>query len=139
MSRTIHAKSVSSASGNSPKVLYSFKVTLYRPHRCCGSAPRIDGQAIYRFDDMRLALFRSNVEPNVFGFTADPTGCNLPEEFGPWQKAAEGTSAETYAGNSLEGLALSDPVIRAIEHDGFYLARSGVMVTRAKEPGPTSS
>jgi hypothetical protein len=77
---------------------------------------------------MKLSLFRSTVEQNVFGFTADPTGCNLPEEFGPWQKAGEGTSAHTYAENSLDGLALSDPVIRAVERDGFYLARSGTII-----------
>jgi hypothetical protein len=37
--------------------------------------------------------------------------------------------------DSLEGLALSDPVIRAVEHEGFYLARSGITVTLGQEPG----
>jgi hypothetical protein len=28
-----------------------------------------------------ISLFRSIKEPDVFGFTADPTGANLPAEF----------------------------------------------------------
>ena len=74
---------------------------------------------------MKLTLFRSAKEPDLFGFTADPTGSNLPEAFGPWRKAGEGTAAQTYAGDSLGGIASSDPVIKAVERDGFYLARSG--------------
>jgi hypothetical protein len=50
---------------------------------------------------MRITLFRSTKEPDVFGFTADPTGGNLPDEFGPWQKAVcEGTPAQRYAGTA---------------------------------------
>ena len=78
---------------------------------------------------MKLTLFRSAKEPDVFGFTADPTGSNLPDEFAPWRKAGEGTAAQTYAEDSLGGIASSDPVIRAVERDGFYLARSGLTVS----------
>jgi hypothetical protein len=84
---------------------------------------------------MKLTLFRSTKEPDIFGFTSDPTGNNLPGQFGPWLKAGEGSSAQTYARDSLEGLALSDSVIRAVEHEGFYLARSGIRVTLGQEPG----
>ena len=84
---------------------------------------------------LKLTLFRSTKEPDIFGFTSDPTGHNLPGQFGPWHKAGQGSSAQTYAGNSLEGLALSDPVIRAVEHEGYYLARSGITVTLGQEPG----
>ena len=61
----------------------------------------------------------------MFGFTADPTGANLPAEFAPWQKSGEATAAQAYADSSLDGLAASDPVVKAVERDGFYLARSG--------------
>jgi hypothetical protein len=37
---------------------------------------------------MKLTLFRSTKEPDIFGFTSDPTG-NLPGQFGPWLKAGE--------------------------------------------------
>jgi hypothetical protein len=84
---------------------------------------------------MKFTLFRSTKEPDMFGFTSDPTGNNIPGQFGPWLKAGEGSSAQTYAGDSLEGLALSDPVIRAVEHEGFYLARSGITSTLGQEPG----
>ena len=88
---------------------------------------------------MKLTLFRSTKEADTFGFTTDPTGSNLPNKLAPWRKAGEGGSADAYAIESLEGLALSDPVMRAIASDGFYLARSGVVVTDTKEPGPGAS
>jgi hypothetical protein len=77
---------------------------------------------------MAIFLFRSTKEPDVFGFTIDPTGSNLPEDQGPWQKAGNASSAQSYAGTSLDGLAMSDPIIKAVENDGYYLARSGVIV-----------
>jgi hypothetical protein len=69
---------------------------------------------------MAISLFRSTKQPDVFGFTADPSGSNLPAEFAPWQRSGGETAAQAYAGSSLEGLAASDPVVRAIEHDGFW-------------------
>jgi hypothetical protein len=84
---------------------------------------------------MEVFLFRSAKEPDLFGFTADPTGGNLPGEFRPWQVAGAGTAAQVYAGTSLDGLASSDPVIKAVEHDGFYLARSGVTISTPTKPG----
>lgn len=84
---------------------------------------------------MEISLFRSCTEPAVFGFTADPTGCNLPAEFGPWLKAGAGTAAQTYAGDCLDGIALSDPIIRAVDSDGFYLTRSGVTGSSATGAG----
>jgi hypothetical protein len=81
---------------------------------------------------MAIFLFRSAKEPDVFGFTADPAGANLPAELGPWHKAGTGTAAQSYAGSSLDGL---DPVIKAVGRDGFYLARSGLTISSAAEPG----
>jgi hypothetical protein len=84
---------------------------------------------------MLLTLFRSSKQPDVFGFTADPSGSNLPDEFAPWEKAGEGSAAQTYAGGSLDEIASSDPVLKAVEHDGFYIARSGVTIPYSPEPG----
>jgi hypothetical protein len=90
------------------------------------------------YEGMKLTLFRSTKEPDLFGFTDDPTGSNLPDEFGPWCRAGEGTAAQAYAGDSLSGgVASSDPVIKAVERDGFYLARSGATITHSSEPGAT--
>ncbi|WP_146101766.1 hypothetical protein [Rhodopila globiformis] len=75
---------------------------------------------------MTISLFRPAKEPDVFGFTVDPTGSNLPAQPGPWQGAGAGTAATSYAGTNLDGLALSDPVMRAVKQDAFYLMRSGL-------------
>ncbi len=88
---------------------------------------------------MEISLFRSAKEPEVFGFTPDPTGSNLPDEFGPWERAGRGTAAQTYAGDSLDGLASSDPVIKAVERDGYYLARSGLTISAPPQPGSIHS
>lgn len=75
---------------------------------------------------MVISLFRSAKEPDLFGFSDDSKGRNLPAEFGPWQSAGVRTAASSYAENSLNELAISDPVMRAVKQDGFYLARSGL-------------
>jgi hypothetical protein len=54
---------------------------------------------------MTITLFRSTKEPDVFGFTVDPTGSNLPAQLGPWQSAGAGTVATSYAETNLDGLA----------------------------------
>jgi hypothetical protein len=87
---------------------------------------------------MAISLFRSTKQPDVFGFTADPSGSNLPAEFAPWQIFGGGTAAQAYAGRSLEGLAASDPVVRAIERDGFYLARSGLTIPPPQDPAASA-
>jgi hypothetical protein len=90
------------------------------------------------YEGMKLTLFRSTMDSELFGFTDDPTGSNLPAEFGPWCRAGEGTAAEAYAGDNLSvGVASSDPVIKAVERDGFYLVRSGVTIAHSSEPGAT--
>jgi hypothetical protein len=82
---------------------------------------------------MKLTLFRSIKEPDLFGFMADSTGSNLPDEFGPWCRAGEGTPAQAYAGDSLSGgVASSDPVTKAVERDGFYLARRASQLRRPR-------
>jgi hypothetical protein len=75
---------------------------------------------------MTISLFRSTKEPDLFGFTDDETGSSLPAEFGPWQKAGTGSAAASYATGSLVDLAASDPVMKAVKQEGFYLAHSGL-------------
>lgn len=78
---------------------------------------------------MKLALFRSTKDRDVFGFTADPAGANLPAALGPWQQAGAGS-----LGVGLDGLATFDPVITAVERDGFFCrGRSGLTISAAPE------
>lgn len=84
---------------------------------------------------MKITLFRSTVASDIFAFTADETGANLPGQLAPWQKAGHSASARAYAETSLDGLPSSDPVIKAIERDGYYLARSGLNVSSDNSEG----
>ena len=69
-----------------------------------------------------INLFQSAVDPEVFGFTHDSTGQNLPDKFAPWRKASQGGSLYLGTGESEAQLGSDDPVVRAVESQGFYLA-----------------
>ena len=68
-----------------------------------------------------INLFQSAVAPDVFGFTRDATGQNLPAKFAPWQKSGEGGSLYLGIGELSAELGAVDPVIRAVQTLGFCL------------------
>jgi hypothetical protein len=70
---------------------------------------------------MMINLFQSDSDPEVFGFTEDATGQNLPARFAPWRKSNRGGSLYLGVGESSAQLRSGDPVIRAVETQGFYL------------------
>jgi hypothetical protein len=70
---------------------------------------------------MIINLFQSAADPQVFGFTRDATGQNLPPKFAPWQKSSQGGSMYLGIGESSSQLGSGDPVIRAVQTQGFYL------------------
>lgn len=68
-----------------------------------------------------INLFQSATDPEVFGFTQDATGQNLPEKFAPWRKSNQGGSLYLGIGESSAQLGADDPVVRAVQTQGFYL------------------
>jgi hypothetical protein len=79
---------------------------------------------------MKLHIFKSGKVAHVYGFTSDASGSNLPVEFAPWTLSEEG-SAEIGPNSSLAGIGGSGPIFAAIQRDGFYVARSEPVITRA--------
>jgi hypothetical protein len=73
---------------------------------------------------MKLHIFQSGRELDVFGFTADETGSNLPAALAPWIKSREDTSLDTGLGNTMMRDGQSGPIFAAMQKDGFYVARS---------------
>jgi hypothetical protein len=71
--------------------------------------------------DIMLNLFQSDLNPEVFGFTRDATGQNLPDKFAPWRKSSKGGALYLGVGESSAQLGSDDPVIRAVQTQGFYL------------------
>jgi hypothetical protein len=72
---------------------------------------------------MQIHIFKSLKAPDVFGFTGDETGKNLPRDLGPWTRS--GNALETGpSGTASGGIGSSELVFAAIEKDGFYVARS---------------
>jgi hypothetical protein len=69
-----------------------------------------------------INLFQSDLDPEVFGFTQDATGQNLPERYAPWRKSSRGGSLYLGAGESSAQLGSDgDPVIQAVQTQGYYL------------------
>jgi hypothetical protein len=63
------------------------------------------------FDPMKVALFRSEKDPDVFAFTTDETGANPPRDFAPWEFKKSGN-----------GKRIASPVALALIRDGICLA-----------------
>jgi hypothetical protein len=73
---------------------------------------------------MKINLFQSRSDPEVFGFTADFTGEKLPRNFGPWRLAGKRAARQVRLAENLDGNRASAPLIRAVKRDGFYLVHS---------------
>lgn len=81
---------------------------------------------------MKLHTFRSGKEPDVFAYTGDVTGANLPAELGPWTPC-EG-APEVGPRASLIGVGASGPVFAAIQRDGYWVGRSEVIASSTGVP-----
>ena len=78
-----------------------------------------------------INLFQSDADPEVFGFTQDSSGQNLPGRFAPWRKSSRGMSLYLGTGESSAQLGQRDPVLRAVETYGFYVV--GTRVVRPRD------
>jgi hypothetical protein len=85
-----------------------------------------DGRSV---NIMRFYLFQSGSDPDLFGFTADASGANLPDQLKPWQKI--GGALNVYRGEAVTSVGSASVIIDAVQRDGFYLARGGVKLARA--------
>ena len=65
-----------------------------------------------------MKVFRSGIDPNIFGFTEDEQGRNLPQEYAPWSRL--GSSAMPI-GNAI----LTDRVLAAVARDGYFISELG--------------
>jgi hypothetical protein len=69
-------------------------------------------------DAMTLHVFRSISVPELYGFTADAAGANLPVETGPWAAAGE----ELPLGTAMA--AKSPEIDQEIEANGYALVEN---------------
>jgi hypothetical protein len=67
---------------------------------------------------MDVYRFQSTKRLDVFGFTAEETGSNLPDDLGPWAPLESG------AVPTGSDVGASKPIVAAVKRDGFYLTRS---------------
>jgi hypothetical protein len=66
---------------------------------------------------MTLHIFQSTKTPELFGFTIDPTGANLPAEDGRWESAGNAIPLGTTMAST------SPKISQLIERNGFALVR----------------
>ena len=67
---------------------------------------------------MRVHVFESTIEPNLYGFTSDRDGNNLPFERGEWKYLK---TIDMAVGGTHQWGASTEKALEAIEKDGFYL------------------
>jgi len=80
---------------------------------------------------MKVYLFNSEKHRNMYGFTPDQTGGNLPKEFGPWSKFKE---LDVNPGEPPRAGVKTEDILDGIKRDGFHLARVEIKVTEAIVP-----
>jgi hypothetical protein len=66
--------------------------------------------------NMQIYIFNSVRNSSVRAFTSDCTAGNLPIAYAPWQSSSTDTALPTWG--------LADPVVVAIERDGFFLVNT---------------
>ena len=67
---------------------------------------------------MKVYVFRSSKDPEVYGFTSDQTGENLPAELEPWQ--AQGGGAAMPIGNTAD----NELLLQTVESEGYYIVHT---------------
>jgi hypothetical protein len=65
-----------------------------------------------------LYIFQSTQTPEMYGFTTDPSGANLPAGDGPWVDAGTAIPLGTTMAST------SPEIAKAIEANGFALVKS---------------
>lgn len=68
---------------------------------------------------MSVFVFQSAKDTDVFGFTGQETGGNLPLELSPW--VARGEALPSGA---------DDEVARSVRIEGYFLARAGIKISQ---------
>jgi hypothetical protein len=82
-----------------------------------------------------IHLYQSTRKLDVFSFTSDETGANLPAELALRTRTGESCAVETGPDIAvLAGGGSADPVVSAIERGGFYVARSETISRRTGIP-----
>ena len=74
----------------------------------------------------RTYIFISDSHPAVRAFTSDATGSNLPAVYAPWH-ALNG-------GNPVTAGSNRDPIMLAIQRDGFFLVSTKHSVDLGRKP-----
>jgi hypothetical protein len=75
---------------------------------------------------MNLHLFRSGKEPDMFGFTPDATGADLPAELAPWTRSGEGVAQQAWPIEGARYIQFA-PIFDAVGHDGYYVGLSEII------------
>jgi hypothetical protein len=82
---------------------------------------------------MQVFIFQSSKDSDIFGFTTDHTGANLPSQFGPWNSIG---GHALPAGTGIAGVAGSDVIANALMTHGYYVGRSGGVSVTMSDPEP---
>jgi hypothetical protein len=76
---------------------------------------------------MKLFVFRSGSEPDMFGFAADEEGMHLPEHLAPWSRTADAPVEPPLVHDRFINTAPFVPILAAVMDKGFYVASDTIL------------
>lgn len=71
---------------------------------------------------MKLHLFCSIRDPDIFGLTENEAGANLPDVYAPWEHFGKRGVIPVEARQKSMGRLL-EPVVETVKRSGYYLGR----------------
>ena len=75
---------------------------------------------------MKVYSLQSSKQRNIYGFTPDAKGTNLPAALAPWNKHGQ---HDVKIGEPPRIGVRTEDILAGIERDGFYLAGVSIRVT----------
>ena len=80
-----------------------------------------------KFVGMKLYIFRSGREPDMFGFAADEEGLHLPMYLAPWSRTNEDPVEPPLVHSRFVNTEPFVPILAAVMDKGFYTARDDIL------------
>jgi hypothetical protein len=76
---------------------------------------------------MKLYIFRSGSDPNLFGFAADEDGLHLPAHLAPWSRTDDDPVEPPLVHGRFVNTASFVPILAAVIDRGSYVTRDDIL------------
>jgi hypothetical protein len=85
-------------------------------------------------DPMDVHIFKSQSEGDLYGFTPEPSGDNLPADRGPWAPWSDRGSIQIFEDHPRPRIGINEAdILAAIKSQGFYLINARIEARQTPE------